>query len=216
VKERKKGGKVKSIKFFVFAALAALMAMAFVGGSSALAEATRLCTGDPSGSGCGTTVTHIHEPTLPGEANKMIVLSSVITVKCDTLYLGDTLGSLANSGTKLVIHGSFTYTNCSSNCTEPEEEGTGSSSLIELEKAGHEIANVTVTTEIRIICGMFINCLYKAEGIVGTAHGPLLSTETNGDITLTGQSLHRVSGICSEEAFLDIKTTPLSAMYIGF
>jgi hypothetical protein len=197
---------------FGLAALAALMAMAFVGASSAMAEATQLCSGDPTGSGCGTAVTHVHETTLAGTTNQATLLSSVITVKCDVLYLGDTLGSLANAGSKLVIHGHFTYSNCNNSCTVTEESA---SALVEVEKTGHETASVIGSGEVRVHCGFFINCVYNGVGLEGTAHGPLLSSETNGDVSLTGQETNRVSGFCPEEAFLDIKTTPLSATYIG-
>jgi hypothetical protein len=208
----KLGEKVKSIKMFGLAALAALMAMAFVGASSAMAEATQLCSGDPTGSGCGTSITHVHESTLPGEANQAILLSNILNVKCDVLYLGDTLGSLANSGIKLVIHGHFTYTNCNNSCTVTEES---TNSLVEVEKRVHETASVVGSGEVRVHCGFFINCVYNFVGLEATAHGPLLSNEINGDATILGQEMNKVEGFCPEHVFLDIKTTPLTATYIG-
>jgi hypothetical protein len=203
---------VKSVKMFGLAALAALMAMAFVGASSAMAEATQLCSGDPTGSGCGTAVTHIHEATLAGVANQATFLNSIITVKCDALYLGDTLGSLANAGSKLVIHGHLTYTNCNNSCTVTEDSAD---SLLEVEKTGHEAASVTIEAEVHVHCSFFINCVYNGIGLIGTAHGPLLTSETNGDSMILGQKLWIVEGFCPEQTFLDIETTPLSATYIG-
>src|SRR5436190_2230106 len=96
-------------------ALAALMAMAFVGASSAMAENTTLCSNDSEES-C-TEITHVHETTLAGEANQATLLSSVINVKCDVLFLGDTLGP----GEPLLIHGHFTYSNCNNSCVVTEE-----------------------------------------------------------------------------------------------
>jgi hypothetical protein len=190
------------------AALAALMAMAFVGASSAMAESTQLCSGDPTGSGCGTAVTHVHETTLAGEANQGILLSKVIDVRCDVLFLGDTLGL----GAPLIIHGHFTYSGCSGGCVVTEESAD---SLIEVLKLSHETADVTGEGEVRVHCGFFINCVYNGEELKATAKGPLLSSETNGEATINGQETNRVSGFCPEHAFLDIKTTPLVATYIG-
>ena len=185
------------------AALAALLAMAFVGASSAMAGNTQLCSSEA----CGTAVTHVHETTLSGA--KATLLSSVINVTCDVLFLGDTLGE----GAPLVIHGNFTYTNCNSgNCTVAEESAD---SLIEVLRTGHETSSVTGEGEVNVHCGFFINCTYNGEGLESTGKGPLLSSETNGEVSLSGQETSRVSGFCPESAFLDIRTTPLSATYIG-
>ncbi len=57
---------MKLIKMFGLAVLAALMAMAFVGTGSAMAESTSLCTEDPGeGKACpeGKSLTHLHETT---------------------------------------------------------------------------------------------------------------------------------------------------------
>jgi hypothetical protein len=198
---------VKSVKMFGLGALAALMAMAFVGASSAMAESTQLCSGDPTGGGCGTAITHVHEATLP--ASQEVMLSSVINVQCDLLFLGDTFGSL---GAPLTIHGHFTYSSCSNNCTVTE---LSASSFINVLKVAHETAVTSIETEVTVSCGFFIKCTYNGIGLEGTVHGPLLSIETNGETTLSGQETERVSGFCPEHAFLDIRTTPLSATYIG-
>jgi len=204
-KFKKERIKVKSIKMFGLAALAALMAMAFVGASSAMGGGTKLCTSEA----CASTVTHVHQTTLSGEANQATLLSSVINIKCAVLFLGDTLGSL---GEPLIIHGEFTYSNCNNGCTLTEES---ESTLVEILKLGHESASLVLEYEINLHCGFFINCTYNGEGLEGTVRGPLLSTETNGEVSLTGQETSRVSGFCPEHAFLDIKTTPLSATYIS-
>jgi hypothetical protein len=208
----KRENQVKPIKMLGLAALGALLAMAFVGVSSAMAGTTKLCSTDvetlAEENSCGA-VTHVHETTLSGEANQATLLSSVINVKCDVLFLGDTLGE----GAPLVIHGEFTYTNCNKgSCTVTEES---LDSLIEVLRTSHETASVTGEGEVNVHCGFFINCTYNGEGLEGSGKGPLLSSETNGEVTLTGQETSRVSGFCPESAFLDIKTTPLSATYLG-
>src|SRR5436190_6692057 len=161
---------------FGLAALAALMAMAFVGASSAMATTTALCSND-SASAC-TEITHVHETTLAGEANQATLLSSVINVKCDVLFLGDTLMTEG----PLLIHGHFTYTNCNNSCVVTEES---TDALIEVARTAHETASITGEGEVRVHCGFFINCVYNGEGLAGVAKGKLLSSETNGESSTT-------------------------------
>jgi len=190
---------------FGLAALAALMAMAFVGASAAMAESTQLCSGDPSGAGCGTPVSHVHETTLSGAQAKL--LTSIVNVSCDVLFLGDTGGL----GAPLTITGKFTYSNCG-NCTV-EEVGGGVE--IEVLKLGHETADVIGEGEVHVNCSG-LNCTYNGEGLLGTGKGPLLSSETNGSVTITEQVAKKVSGLfCPSTSKLDITVTPLSATYIG-
>jgi hypothetical protein len=205
---------MKPIKMLCLAALAALMAMAFAGASSAMAESTRLCSTDAEEvvveSGCG--VTHVHESTLSGAKAKL--LAGFITVSCDVLFLGDTV---AETSTPLVIEGSFTYTSCGS-CTVKELEG--GEAILEILKEGHETAKVTGEAVVFVDCGgSALECEYDLEKLVATAKGPLLSTETNGEVKIAGQVMHKHPGgegaFCPKEAKLDITTTPLSATYLG-
>jgi len=197
---------MKAIKIGL-AALAALMAMAFAGASSTMAESTSLCTAD--GSGCG--ITHVHETTLSGAKAKL--LAGLITVSCDVLFLGDTLSA---TGSPLVIHGNFTYTECGS-CTVEQLEG--GEATLEILKEGHETAKVTGEGVVFFDCGgIALECEFDHEGLVGTAKGPLLSGETNGSVTITNQVVHKHAGggpLCPNESKLDIVTTPLSATYIA-
>jgi len=203
---------VKLIKMFGLAAMAALMAMAFVGAGSAMAESTALCTTMP-GSGAhevcpaGNLVAHVHEANLEG--NPAVLLSSA-TVKCDVLFLGD-VTSANNLGNPLVISGKFTYTNCS--CGSVEE--TSASSTIKVLKLGHELADVTGEGKVHVNC-IGINCEYTGEGLLGHALGPLLSEETNGEVRVEEQETKKVAGgfLCPKTAKLDILTTPLSPTYI--
>ena len=213
---------MKSIKLIGFAALAALMAMAFVGASSAMATSTALCKEDTlnlTEEKCpaGKLVTHVHEATLAG--SPATLLSSAGNIACDVLFLGDTLNSgLANP---LKIHGHWTYENCvrlkifggTEPCTVLE---VSADALIEVLKEGHETAKVTGNAEINLHCGSIINCTYDGENLVATAKGPLLSTMLNGDVTITNQTTHRTAGsLCPETGKLDIMTTPLEHTYIG-
>jgi len=197
---------VKAIKMIGLAALTALMAMAFVGASSAMAESTTLCTAD--GSGCG--VSHVHEVSV----GKAKLLSSVGTTECNVLFLGDISTTLANP---LVIKGNFTYTNCElggAGCTATEEHGPAE---IKVLKEGHEKAKVTGEGLVHLTCVGFIDCSYNGIGLVGTGKGPLLSTQANGEVTLSEQSTTEEPGglLCPKTAKLDITTSPLSATYIS-
>lgn len=216
---------MKLLKMFGLAALAAVMAMAFVGVSSAMAEdPTALCYVDP-GEGLHEVcpedelVEHVHVTTLPGVKGKL--LTNVFNVECDVLFLGEVItpGLLSEGGEeKLEIEGNFTYANCGG-CTVTE---ISESSLIEVLKIMHdppfvdnEEAIVTGEGEVRVQCGGFINCTYNGEGIVGQARGPLLSAELNGEVWVHEQELNRVAGLfCPNQPKLDLLVTPLELIYI--
>jgi hypothetical protein len=208
---------VKPIKMLGLAALAALMAMAFVGASSAMAEATELCGLDPgtgSTESCGgyqEAITHVHETTETGQPG--LLLSSVVEIKCTVLFLGDTV---AGTSAPQEIKGKFTYSGCEtasgSSCTVTE---TSAESTIKVLKTAHELGEATGSGEVNAHCGFFINCTYNGEGLNGHALGPLLSTSTNGQVRIEEQTTHKVSGsLCPETAKLDLLTTPLEPVYL--
>jgi len=183
------------------AAIAALMAMAFIGASSAMASNTALCGVDQGT--CASPNTHVHETSTV----KARLLASP-EVQCDVLFLGE-VGAL---GAPQVIEGNFTYTNCGSGCSVSEEGGP---SVIEVLKEGHETAKVTGEGEVHVNC-FGINCYYNGEELLGTGKGPLLSTAANGEVDITNQTVKKVKGIfCPSTGKLDINTTPLSATYIS-
>jgi hypothetical protein len=206
---------VKSIKMFGLAALVVLMAMAFVGASSAMAESTALCKEDAvllGGEECHPTrlISHVHEATLSGAPG--LLLSSIAEVLCDILFLGD----VSSLGAPQEILGNFTYSNCMTasggSCTVTEKSSDIRFSVLKL---GHEFADVTpqgVGGLVNWHCGFLINCTYDGEGLTGHALGPLLSTHLNGDVTISEQTLHRVSGVCPETAKLDLQVTPLTEL----
>ncbi len=193
---------MKPIKMLGLTALAALLAMAFVGASSAMAEETSLCM-EPK-VGC-EALQHVHETTLTGK--KAVLKTSIVTVECDVLFLGD---ALSGAGAPLVIHGTFTYTNCGS-CTATEENGPAE---IKVLKEGHETASVTGEGLVHVECSG-LNCRYNGVGLKGTAKGPELSTETNGEVSLTEQTTNKESGLfCPSTSKLTITTTPLDKVYL--
>ncbi len=180
------------------------MAMAFVGAGSAMAEETTLCGAyeEP----CAEPVTHVHETTLAGA--KAVLKTSFLTVECDVLSLGDTL---TESGAPLVIHGTFTYTNCGS-CTVTEENGP---TEIKVLKEGAETGSVVGEGLFHVNCSG-LNCRYNGVGLKATFKGAELSTEANGDVSIVKQTVNKESGFfCPSTSELTITTTSLSAVYLG-
>jgi hypothetical protein len=196
---------MKSIKTLGLAAFAVLMAMAFLGASSAMAGSTQLCMNDEDP--CGSVIEHVHEQTSKGAPARL--LSSLGNVTCDALFLGSTLGL----GAPLVIHGNFTYTNCLRNgeaCTVTE---VSTSSLIEVLRTAAETAKLTGEGEVNVQCG--INCTYNGEELSGTSKGALLAGGT-GESSTSEAVVHHVGGaICPETSRLDIRMTPLIKTYIA-
>jgi hypothetical protein len=205
---------MRSIKMLGLAALAALMAMALVGTSSAMAENTALCkvmAGAGADEGCtvGNLASHVHEATLAGAPAKL--LTSLLTVECAALFLGD-VTSAGLLGNPLEISGHLTYSACTVGCEATE---ISTSALIKALKKGHELAEVKHTVEVLVKCGKVLHCVYNGAGIVGHGLGPLLSLDTNGDVTVSDQTLNHVRGtLCPATSKLHIATTPLEALYI--
>jgi len=176
-------------------------------------------------------VSHVHETTPAG--HKAILKTSLLTIECEVLFLGDvsTSGRLAAAGVKLAITGlhdvgppligAFVYSNCNNNCTAIEENGPPT---IEVLKTGHETAEVTGEGLVHVKCGSSIDCSYNGVGLKGTAKGPLLAKKNekgevenpNGEVSLVAQSTAKETGgfLCPKTSELTITTTPLEAVYI--
>jgi hypothetical protein len=223
---------MKSIKRLGLFVLATSAVLAFASASTALAESTSLCDFDP-GTGPAETcpegthrVTHIHEANLSGSKAKMV--SSTGTVECDILFLGDASSPLA---TPLFINGFFTYSNCTQGCTVGEaqftekekeeieeeiEEEVPLGSTIAILKKGHEKGEVTILSYIQINCGTPCTYYSVVGTTEGTAAGPLLSLETNGEISDQAQELAWLRGFfCPKKALLYLRITPLTALSIA-
>jgi hypothetical protein len=200
--------KVKPIKMFGLAVLAALMAMAFAGTSSAMAEGpTSLCEKEESP--CASPITTIHETSV---GKTKLLSSSLPTIECNVLFSGKNT-ELSNL---LVISGFFTYSSCNNFCSVSQVEGQNTE--LKVLRIATELGSVLYKWELHLSCP-FINCVYDGEGLEGMAKGPLNepkeSKTPNGSVVITKQKTHIVSGSCPEEAFLDITTTPLKATYIS-
>ena len=206
---------MKPIKMLGLTVVVALMAMAFVGASSATAESTALCTEMVSqnvGEECPAAkrIHVVHEVTLTGEKGK--ILSSALNIECDVLFEG-TVISANNLGNPLEISGEFEYANCNNGCTVQEAPPTE----IRVLKLGHETADVTIEWLITVACAGFISCRYNGVGLVGTGAGPLLSTNlANGHVIFSEKTLNKENGaLCPSTAKLDLNLHPLIPTYIG-
>jgi hypothetical protein len=208
---------VKPIKMFGLTALAGLMAMAFVGASSAMAEfPTALCKEDASNfpelvCPAGKLISHVHETTA---GTKAVWKTSLLTVECEVLFLGDVLteGLLSEPPESLLISGNLSYFNCSSGCTFTEENAPAH---LEVLKTADELAKVTGEFLLHLSCSG-LNCRYNGVGLVWHALGPLLSARLNGDVRLEKQALNKESGtFCPSVTELTIDTTPLELIYIA-
>lgn len=193
---------MKPIKTLGLGALLALAVLAVAGPNSAAAESTTLCAQD--GAACG--VTHIH---LTGRRRIKMFNKYYI---CDVLFLGTIHGGgLASPLTKL---GFSIARNCSPACTVEEENGPSEITLL---KEGHETASVTEEFLIHVECEGFIDCFFNGVGLKGTAKGPLLSVEENGELTIPEQTLNKETGgfLCPTATKTELVTTPLTPIYIS-
>jgi len=200
---------MKAIKMIGLTALAALTATAFVGVTSAMAESTVLCSADEKPCAEGNVITHLHGTSV----GKAKILSSVGSLECDVLALGDVI----KAGPPLVLSGTSTFTNCElghSSCSVKEESGPGESKVL---KEGHETTKVTGENLLHVVCSGFIDCSLNGTGIVGTGKGPLLSTQKNGEVTVSEQATTKETGgfLCPKTSKADGTVTPLAATYIS-
>jgi hypothetical protein len=183
---------------FGSAALVALMAMAFLGPTSAMGETTALCASDQSP--CKNTLTHLHATSI----GKMKLVGSGLKDECDVLLLANAELGL---GAPLEGQVEFTYTNCSV-CTVVEENGPSEVALL---KEGHETAKITLESWlVRLNCAS-INCRYSTTGeVIGLAKGLLLSAQSNGEASFQEQTVSKESGFfCPSELELNLSVEPL-------
>ena len=159
---------MKPIKMLGLAVMAAVMAMAFVGASSAMAEHTALCKADEDPCAEADIIAHVHETSVV----KATLLNEFSNIKCDVLFLGDALGLASPE----IIHGTFTYSGCNNFCSVSEENGP---SKIKVLKTATELAEVTGEGLVHVDCP-FLNCSYTGEGLNGHGLGPLTSSQANG------------------------------------
>lgn len=217
---------MNSIKMFGLAALVALMAMAFAGASSAMGSYTALCSADESLCAEKNLIKHVHETS----EGKVKILSSLPTIECNVLFLGETyilylfkgvwIKEYINLAAPLVITGNYTYSSCNNLCTVKEENGPSVKYVL---KTGTELAQVTGEGLVRVKCP-FVICAFafgalSGNSIEGHGLGPLTSWSWNGSVVITERVIQwepESGDFCPEvTTFLTLTTTPLSKTYIS-
>ncbi len=198
---------MKSIKGFGFSALVAMLTMAFVGASSAVAGSTALCKKDEAPCAAANRTTHWHLAT-SAELPSLILTSDEITIECAVLFLSTNVGGL---GSPQVIKGNFTYSNCNNGCSVTEENGP---SELKLLRTGAEKAAATLGWLSHLECG-FYDCYYVGEGLKGTFKGalsPFFEEEDWGEAELNPEA---GGFFCPAAAELDLWVFSLETFYIS-
>ncbi len=198
---------MKSIKILSLPAVAAAVAMAFVGASSAMAGNTALCKADQNPCAKANLVTHLHALTAAG--NKAVILNNILNVECDLLYLSSSVGKL---GAPQVIQGNFTYSNCEGAC---EVEEVSETSTFKLLRTCHETANLALTGEMFVNCAFGLECILASEEMRGLAKGALLPFTGEEEIFEQDELIPVGGFFCPEEAKLDFLILSLDSVYIS-
>lgn len=194
---------MKLIKLFAPVGLAAILLLALIGPSLAMAESTALCRVDKNPCPQGDLVTHVHYT-----AEDILVETSIMNYECDALFLGD----VSSLGAPQTFEAQFTYTSCNQGCSREEISEGG---LFEILRTGDELAEVVGEgIEILVECGNNLHCIYDFEGITGQISGPLL-TGNKGHLTFEKALLHHTGGLlCPTQGYLVALFEPLEAIYI--
>ena len=201
---------MRHLKIVGLSCLAALAATAVLGASTASATGnTALCSADENPCASGNLVKHVH---VVATAAKL--LTSILTVTCTGLYLGDVLSPfLANP---LHIVGNFTYSDCQENFGGScEAKELSASSLITVLRTAAEKSEITGEGEVLVKCGSFLHCVYNGRNLKGEGLGALLATP-NGEAKIEEAPVNKLLGmLCPEAARLDALYKPLTPTYIS-
>lgn len=226
---------MKLIKMFGLAAVAAVVAMAFIGASSAMAlESTLLCLKDtasatPTLTECEppTTVHYLNvEVKLEGSPvkevtkdKKGVLLNSTLNVECEALLQGTVLDELVTGGPVRVevAAGGLVYSNCTFGCTVTTRAG----GTLLVQKTAAEEATVNGDGfEVEVNCFGFFDCFYNAAGLTGRGLGPLKAdVGGKGHVSysdaLGGNTVNLVKGSgCPSVAKLDALFQSLVPVYL--
>jgi hypothetical protein len=208
--------KVKLIKMFGFAALAAVVAMALVGATSASAkENTQLCKVHQEPCAAGNAPTSVHFV-----AGTTVLKTSIITVLClASLVVATPLG-LGTAPTPQVLHNTeITWSNCGTNpahnnCTVT----TLAPGLVDLLKTALNLGTATVLgAEVKVVCGEILNCTYGGAEVTGfTSEGALHTAGAgHGMLTASELTVPVVGGLlCPATSKWNALYEPLEHLYI--
>jgi hypothetical protein len=208
---------VKLIKRLGLTAVAAIAAMAIIGTSGASAEVLNiaLCKEDVLTCPSNKIITHIH-----AVATGVKLLTNLLTVTCEGLFLGDVLNGSPTIGLAhltLIISGHFTYVagTCSSSLGGScEAKEISTLAEIEAMKTADEKTEITGKGEVLVKCGSSLHCVYNGTGLKGEGLGALLASP-NGEEKTEEAVTNKVSGtLCPSTSKLDALYKPLEPTYV--
>jgi len=202
---------MRLIKMLGLAAIAAAMAMAFLGASSAMATNTALCKEDvltKINEECplAKRIHHVHAVSVSATGVQGLfakLLTSIVNVECEALFLGD-VTSPSDLGNPLTIAGKFTYPTCNAGCISTQISAGATVTIL---KTAQELGEVKYQAEILEQCGEILHCVYNGVGVVGHFLGGLTTGATFGEkghISFLEATKTKVKGLlCPASAKLD-------------
>jgi hypothetical protein len=202
--------EMKPFKMLGWGVLTALLAIVLGGSSLAMAEGTELCKTDEIP--CKNPITFVHEVTQ--EEKRAALLTNLGNVECNVLFSGEVLSDTTNG--PAFVSGNFTYTTCLFKGAACEVKEVSKSSSLTILKEAHETGTAKLKGEFSVKCGFSINCTFSEESLAGVAKGALLSTLANGEVSINGAAIKKITGvICPKEAKLDMTTSPLTKTFLA-
>lgn len=207
---------MRRIRTYGLIGIVAIMAVAFTGPSSAMAESTALCEEDVNEAVCPAEK-RAHQITL--RAGEMEILTSIVNVKCIAFLYG-TVESPNDLGEPLEVKGNFEYFNCVAGKTTCTVEEWSAFAPVSILKTAAELGSLTSSAAILVKCGFLIKCMYGHEGLSGHALGGLLALETGNKqlhVTYTEQTLQKSifgENFCPSVAKLDALFVSTDELFI--
>jgi hypothetical protein len=194
---------MKLIKIAGLGFLAAIVSMALIGVSPAMAENTALCNTDEEPCAAGDQTTEVHFV-----AEDILIRTSTMDYECDALLLATVL-KLGSPQTLDAT--SLVYSGCNQGCTRTVTK-LGTFTVLRTKAESAVIAGNGF--EVHVVCGSLINCTYSFNELTGSVSGSLL-TGDNGHVTFAEATLGKVGGfLCPKEAKLNALFVALKAFYV--
>jgi hypothetical protein len=204
---------MRLIKMFGLTSVAAVVAMAFVGVTSASAVSTQLCTVS-TGSllcGAGNAVASVHQVLATGTVGELL---AEIPILCLGYLVEATAGALGNGATKQTISSiSQSFTGCGWNSTHSTCSVTvpvGQQPVFGLLKVGLDEGTLTgISGQARLVCSSIgIDCLFDIGGMSFEATGGHLKANEASTTELGGKFF------CPNEGLLDALLETLGNAYV--
>ena len=184
-------------------AIAALVVMASMMTSAAMAESTQLCSNET-----GTCVEpmEIHWVSV-GHAQ---LLTNIATIECDMSLSGKVTLGLVTGGPVVISPATLSYSNCL-NSIEITIIHQGTISIL---NEGNELGTVTGSGFAVLVQSGILHCVYNFVALRGHLLGPLKTGTTHAHITYSQAEMHKIEGfLCPETNKLDLLFQDSSAIW---